>query len=95
MLNTVTSGYTGAMFSGRRELPGNHRQTHRLNLEFQGSEMNSNVNSSYVIRSGSGKNELLRLLGAKSKNSGHKNSAMKNQKHKTQTSAPKPAEKKM
>jgi hypothetical protein len=57
--------------------------------------MNTNVNSSYVIRSGSGKNELLRLLGAKSKNSGHKNSAMKNQKHKTQTSAPKPVEKKM
>jgi len=57
--------------------------------------MNTNVNSSYVIRSGSGKNELLRLLGAKSKNSGHKSSAMKNQKYKTQTSAPKPAEKKM
>jgi len=96
MLNsTATSAYPGAVFSGRRELPGNHRQTHRLNLEFQGSEMNKNVNSSYVIRSGSDKNELLRLLGAKSKNSGHKNSSMKNQKHKTKTSAPKTVEKKM
>ena len=95
MLNTATSGYPGAVFSGRRELPGNHRHTHRLNLEFQGAEVNTNVNSSYVIKSGSGKNELLRLLGATTKTSGHKNSSTKSQKHKTQASAPRTAEKKM
>lgn len=60
--SSLKRGYP--MPNDSKEFPGDHSRTNTLNLEFEGN--NNKYNQSFVIKTGSDRQEILRLLSAKS-----------------------------
>ena len=75
MLKTIEHGAASPVFNAKMKFPGNHRRTKTLNLEFQGSENRRILNKSFVLKSGSDRDKLLRILSANPNNQRFKQQA--------------------